>query len=73
MKEYETFKLEDNTRYILYDSVIINEKKYLLLSDIDNPANICFRREENDELITLNEEEYLNVIDKFVEKNKDLF
>jgi len=73
MKEYKSYTLEDGTEYILYDTVVINEIKYILFSDVDNPANICFRKEENDEFVSLNEEEYANVLTKLLEKNKNLF
>lgn len=66
----------DNEDYILLDSIIYKNEKYLLLSKKEDEFKTIFRKS-----IIINNEEYLERVDKsvysdivnlFLESNKDL-
>ena len=66
----------DNDNYILLDSIIYEQEKYLLLSKKDDESKTIFRKS-----IIIDGEEYLEKIDEsiydeivnlFLEHNKDL-
>ena len=63
----------NNIEYELIDTIIDKNTKYLLLMDISNYSNICIRKEVGDFIERLDDEEYNNIIVKFLEKNKNLF
>ena len=70
--------LEDDCRYIEIDSIVVNEIKYLLLSQDINQTNICLRKivkdeENNLKYALLSSKEFDNVYEKLLEKNKNLF
>ena len=74
----ETYTLEDNNEYEVYDTLEEDSDTYLLLAQVNNLRNIFIR-----DLIynTVNGEEHLErldnnkfkeIFDKFIKKNKDL-
>lgn len=69
----EIYILEDDKEYELVDSIIKGKTKYLLLIENENYAHICIRKEIDDFVDRLEEEEYTMILNEFIEKNKDLF
>lgn len=76
MKEVCDIYTIDNDDYILLDSIIYGQEKYLLLSKKDDESKTIFRKS-----IIIDEEEYLEKIDEsiydeivnlFLEHNRDL-
>lgn len=70
--------LEDDCRYIEIDSIVVNEIKYLLLSQDINQTNICLRKivkdeENNQKYALLSSKEFDEIYEKLLEKNKNLF
>lgn len=70
--------LEDDCRYIEIDNIVVNEIKYLLLSQDINQTNICLRKivkdeENNEKYALLSSKEFDNIYEKLLEKNKNLF
>ena len=67
------YVLEDKLEYVLVDKIYEDNHEYLLLSEVDNYENICIREQKEDGLYTLTEDKFVEVLTKFLEKNKDLF
>ena len=70
--------LEDDCRYIEIDNIVVNEIKYLLLSQDINQTNICLRKivkdeENNEKYALLSSKEFDEIYEKLLEKNKNLF
>ena len=70
--------LEDDCRYIEIDSIVVNEIKYLLLSQDINQTNICLRKivkdeENNQKYALLSSKDFDEIYEKLLEKNKNLF
>lgn len=69
--------LENNQEYEVIDTLEYNNKKYILFSNIKNIEDICVRKiihKDNDEYFSLlNETEFHDVMQKFIQKNKNLF
>ena len=70
--------LEDDCRYIEIDNIVVNEIKYLLLSQDINQTNICLRKivkdeQNNEKYALLSSKEFDNIYEKLLEKNKNLF
>ncbi|MGM9877778.1 MAG: hypothetical protein ACI33S_03920 [Bacilli bacterium] len=69
--------LEDGKEYEIIDTLEYNNQKYILFSNILNIENICVRKVvsiNNEEFFDfLDEIEFQEVIEKFIEKNKNLF
>lgn len=64
MIEKKTYELEDGTELLEIESVIIDDKNYLLLNE-KNTENIIIAYEENDDFnyITPDDEKYREIID----------
>ncbi len=67
------YPLEDGLEYVLVDKVDYKKEEYLILSQKDNLKNIVVRKVEDNKLTTIDEEDFINVLGCFVNKNKDLF
>lgn len=77
MSNCEIYTLDDGFQYQLVDKLNYENNTYVLLVDIKNNKNICFRKivkENNIEYFTkLEKNEFDEMMPKFIEKNKDLF
>ena len=77
MIDVNTMILENGIEYTEVDTIVYNNNKYLLLSNINNVKDSCIRK-----LSILDDEEYLcrldddkefdTVLNLFVQKNKTL-
>ncbi len=67
------YVLEDKLEYVLVDKIYEDNHEYLILSEVDNYENICLREQKEDGLYTLTEDKFVEILTKFLEKNKDLF
>lgn len=69
--------LENDQEYEVIDTLEYNNQKYILFSNIKNIEDICVRKiiyKDNDEYFSLlNETEFHDVMQKFIQKNKNLF
>ena len=66
LQNYEMFKLEDGQNYIVVNKMNHNGVKYLLLSEENNSRNICIRKVEKENYLSLlSEEEFDQVINLF--------
>ena len=75
---YKLHILEDNFRYLEVDTLNENNTQYLLLAQEENPSNICLRKivtkeNENQYYEKLNSQEFDEIYEKFIQKNKNLF
>lgn len=77
MIEVNTFVLENGIEYTEVDMLDYNNNKYLLLTNINDVKDSCIRKlliEDNKEYVCrLDDKEFDDVLNMFVEKNKDLF
>lgn len=77
MLNYNIYTLEDMNEYSEADSLIFNDNKYLLLSQIDNESNICIRKVVNNDgenyFYRLKGFEFEEVFNEFAIKNMNLF
>jgi len=56
MQEVNTIILENNIEYMIVDELLINNIKYIYLSNIKNPRDFCIRKEkENGILVGLDD------------------
>lgn len=58
MIEVNVIKLEDNKEYAIINTLEKNQKKYLLLVEVNNEENVCIRR-----VLKEDEKEYLVKLD----------
>jgi len=69
--------LENNEEYLVINSTVHENIKYLLLCNVSNRKDICIRKvlkEDNKEYICrLENEELQLIINLFMKENKDLF
>lgn len=76
MEEVKIITLDDGIDYQELDSLIYNQDKYILLSNVNDPKDICIRKiqkENEKEYICRIEEEKIKIIlSLFVEKNRDI-
>lgn len=78
MIDVNTMILENGVEYTEVDSLIYNNNKYVLLSNIKNVKDSCIRKiifEDNEEYIYRldDDNEFDIVLSLFVKKNEDLF
>ena len=78
MVEVNTIVLENGIEYTEVDTLIYNKTKYILLSNAKNVKDSCIRKievEDNCEYLCKldSDEEYDNVLELFLDKNKTLF
>lgn len=72
--EIETVMLEDNKEYYIIDTIIIDNLKYLFLSQEFNSDVIVIRKVLENKIIGLdNEAEYNKALKVFTNKYKDIF
>lgn len=68
----EELTLDDNSIYIVVDSFVFNDKHYLYLISSDDEKTVVIVENKNGTLNEIeNEEEYKNVFDELVRRNKD--
>ena len=75
-EEVNIITLDDGKDYMVTDELIINNVKYLLLTNEDDVADFCIRKINNinnsEYLVGLNnKDEVLNVLKEFAKKNHD--
>ena len=67
----------DGTLYLEVDRQTVNNIEYLLLSNVENPENVCIRKivkkGEDEYLSKLRNTEFHDVLKVFLEKNENLF
>ncbi|MCI9280115.1 MAG: hypothetical protein HFJ02_04890 [Bacilli bacterium] len=74
--EIEKIVLEDNKEYFIIDTLMIDQVKYVFLSENLNPHTSLIRKFSinGKEIIALNnEQEYDKALRLFTEKYKDIF
>lgn len=72
-KEYNVITLENGIEYTEIDRINFNNNCYVVLSNLDDPSDFCFRRLVNDNnqeyIVGLeNREEFNNVLKLFNDK-----
>ena len=76
MQNSKQFDL-DGTLYLEVDRQTVNNIEYLLLSNVENPENVCIRKivkkGEDEYLSKLRNTEFHDVLKVFLEKNENLF
>lgn len=75
-EEVNIITLDDGKDYMVTDEIVINNVKYLLLTNEDDVADFCIRKINNinnsEYLVGLNnKDEVLNVLKEFAKKNHD--
>lgn len=75
-EEVNIITLDDGKDYMVTDELVINNVKYLLLTNEDDVADFCIRKINNinksEYLVGLNnKDEVLNVLKEFAKKNHD--
>lgn len=75
-EEVNIITLDDSKDYMVTDELVINNVKYLLLTNEDDVADFCIRKINNinnsEYLVGLNnKDEVLNVLKEFAKKNHD--
>lgn len=75
-EEVNIITLDDGKDYMVTDELVINNVKYLLLTNEDDVADFCIRKINNinnsEYLVGLNnKDEVLNVLKEFTKKNHD--
>ena len=78
MIDVNTMILENGIEYTEVDTIVYNNNKYLLLSNINNVKDSCIRKisiENNKEYICRlkDHNEFNMILNMFLEKNKALF
>ena len=72
MMEYDTIVLETGKEYAVLSDIDINNIKYYVLYNPEIAGDFAFRKEEDDELVGLDDEkEFELVVRNLYEKNKD--
>ena len=76
MEDVIVYNINDK-KYLLSNEIELNQNKYLYLSNLNNPRDIILRKihiyENNEYLVRLNDDEFVEVMNNFYEKNKNLF
>lgn len=72
-KEYNIVTLEDNLEYAELETILHNNNKYILLSELNNPEKFCIRKikiKNNEEYIVGldSEEEFDTILKLLTEK-----
>lgn len=67
VEEVDTIVLEDNNSYMITNELVINNTKYLLLTNENDITKYCIRKIKN-----INNEEYLVGLDSEEELNQVL-
>ena len=75
-EEVNIITLDDGKDYMVTDELVINNVKYLLLTNEDDVADFCIRKINNinnsEYLVGLNnKDEVLNALKEFAKKNHD--
>lgn len=75
-EEVNIITLDDGKDYMVTDELVINNVKYLLLTNENDVADFCIRKINNinnsEYLVGLNnKDEVLNVLKEFAKKNHD--
>lgn len=75
-EEVNIITLDDGKDYMVTDELVINNVKYLLLTNEDDVADFCIRKiniiNNNEYLVGLNnKDEVLIVLKEFTKKNHD--
>lgn len=78
MVDVNTVVLENGIEYTEIDELIYNNNKYVLLSNIKDVKDSCIRKleiEDDEEYLCRldNQQEFNDVLNLFIEKNKTLF
>lgn len=77
MLNCKIYTLEDTYDYTEADTLELNNNKYVLLSQVDDPNNICIRKvvfeDGQNYFYRLQNFEFEDVINQFALKNMNLF
>lgn len=70
INEVDTIVLDNNKEYFKVTELTINNINYYLLNNIDDKSDFVIRKEVNDEIVGLdNEDEFNLIVNKLINKN----